>query len=122
MLWLLTFVVSLPSGLDYIALLILGVLPAVIGAALLWAGYRGSKKGRSPEVERLTSVKDQIVWRAIASGGRITAAEAATFAGLTEIEVEHALMSLVAEGKAVAEPGGTSGIVYRIDSPHGSGA
>ncbi len=121
MLWLLTFVVSLPSGLDFIALLVLGVLPAVVGAALLWAGYRGKKKSHSPEAERLSSVKDQIVWRAIAQGGRITAADAATHYGLTEVEVEHALMSLVAEGKAAAEPGSAGGIVYRIDSPHAGG-
>lgn len=121
MLWLLTFVVSLPSGLDFIALLILGVIPAVVGAALLWAGYRSSKKGRSPEAERLSGVKDQVVWRAMAKGGRITAAEVAEGSGLAEFEVEHALMSLVAEGKAVAEPGSGGRIVYRIDLPQAGG-
>jgi hypothetical protein len=114
MLTLLWFVVSLPSGLDFIAIFTLGVVPAVVGAAMFWAGWRGASKS-DPEQERLASLKDQIVWRALAQEGRITAAEAATHSGLPEMEVELALMSLVADGKATAEPGDGS-IVYRIES------
>ncbi len=121
MLWLLTFAVSLPSGLDFIALLLLGVIPAVVGAALLWAGFRGSNKRQSPEAERLAGIKDQITWRAIAQGGRITVAEAVAHSGLPQLEVEHALMSLVSDGRAAAEPGQEGDIVYRIESSLGGG-
>jgi len=120
MLWLFTFVVklsvSLPSGLDFIAILLLGVVPAVVGAAILWAGFRDSSKRRDPESERLASIKDQIVWRSLARDGRITTAEAATHVGRPESEVEVALMSLVSEGRATAEPGEAGAIVYRIES------
>jgi cadmium resistance protein CadD (predicted permease) len=114
MLTLFWFVVSLPSGLDFIATFTLGVIPAVVGAAMLWAGWRGAGKG-DPEQERLASLKDQIIWRALAQDGRITAAEAAAHSGLPEMEVELALMSLVADGRASAEPG-DGAIVYRIES------
>jgi hypothetical protein len=116
MLWLFTFVVSLPSGLDFIAIFALGIIPVVAGSATLWSGWRKSGK-RDPESERLTGVKDQIVWRAMAQGGRITVAEAATHAGLPEMEVELALMSLVADGRASAEAGEAGEIVYQVVAP-----
>ncbi len=114
MLTLFWFVVSLPSGLDFIAIFTLGVVPAVVGAAMLWAGWRAAGK-RDPEQERLDSLKDQIIWRALAQDGTITAAQAADHSGLPEMEVELALMSLVADGRATAEPG-DGAIVYRIES------
>ncbi len=116
MLWMFSFVVELPSGLEFILVFVLGVVPAVIGAAILWGGWRSAKRV-NPEVERLAHVKDQVLWRAVAQGGRITVAEAAAHAGLPQMEVEHALMSLVSEGRAAAEPGESGDIVYRIDSP-----
>jgi hypothetical protein len=115
LLWLFTFVVNLPGGLDFVAIFALGILPAVAGAATLWSGWR--KSGKSPESERLSGVKDQIIWRAMATGGRITAGEAAAHAGLPEMEVELALMSLVSEGRASAEAGEGGQIVYQIVSP-----
>lgn len=115
-LWLLTFVVSLPSGLEFIAVFLLGVMPAVVGFAMLYAGWR-SGKHRDPEAERLAGIKDQIVWRAMAQEGVITAAEAAAHAGLPETEVELALMSLLSEGRASAEADDNGQIVYRITSP-----
>lgn len=117
MLGLFTLVVDLPGGVDIVANFLLGIVPAVVGVALLWASYRSSSRQQDPEVERLAGIKDQIVWRALAQGGRITAAEAATHAGLPEMEVEHALMSLVSEGRAAVEPGESGSIVYRIESP-----
>jgi hypothetical protein len=114
MLALFWFVVSLPAGIGFIAIFALGVIPAVVGAAMLWAGWRVAGKS-DPEQERLASLKDQIVWRALAQDGRITASEAAVHSGLAEMEVELALMSLVADGKATAEPGDGT-IVYRIVS------
>jgi hypothetical protein len=116
MLWLFTFVVSLPSGLDFIAIFALGIIPSVAGAAALWSGWRTSGKS-DPEFERLSSIKDQIIWRAMALGGRITADEAAAHAGLPEMEVELVLMSLVSEGRASAEAGEGGRIVYQIVSP-----
>ncbi len=116
MLWMFSFVVELPSGLEFILVFVLGVVPAVIGAAILWGGWRSAKRV-NPEVERLAHVKDQVLWRAVAQGGRITVAEAAAHSGLPQLEVEHALMSLVSEGRAAAEPGESGDIVYRIDSP-----
>lgn len=113
MLWLFTFVVGLPSGLEFTASLTLGVVPAVVGAAILWAGWRGKRRDASSE--QSSAVKDQIVWRAVAQDGRITAAEAATHIGLPEPQIEQALMSLVAEGRAAVEPGADGEIVYQID-------
>ncbi len=88
-----------------------------MGAAILRAEWRRSSKERNPQAERLTGIKDQIVWRAMAQGGRITTGEAASFLGVPPLEVEHALLSLIAEGRAVPEPSDSSDIVYRIDSP-----
>ena len=116
MLTLFWFVVSLPSGLDFIATFTLGVIPAVVGAAMLWAGWRGAGKG-DPEQERLASLKDQIVWRAMGQGNRITAAEVAGQTGMTEGDAELALMALVSEGRAVAEADESGSIVYRIGAP-----
>ncbi len=117
MLGLFTFAVDLPGGVEFLASFALGVIPAVVGAAILWAGWRAASAKRDPALERLAGAKDQIIWRALAQGGRITAAEAAPIVGLPELEVEHALMSLVSEGRATAEAGDSGGIVYRIESP-----
>ena len=117
MLWLFGFVVDLPGGLDFVASFVLGIVPVVVGVAMLWADYRSSSRRRDPEAERLAGIKDQIVWRAMAQGGRITAADAAAHAGLTELEAEHGLMSLVSDGQAIVEPGESGNIVYRIESP-----
>jgi hypothetical protein len=89
----------------------------VVGAAILWASFRVSAVRQDPEGERMALIKDQIVWRAVAQGGRITSAEAAVHAGLPPLEVEHAMMSLVSEGHAIVEPGESGDIVYRVDSP-----
>jgi cadmium resistance protein CadD (predicted permease) len=115
-LWPLTFVVSLPGGLESIAVFLLGVIPAAVGFAMLYAGWRSGKR-RDPEAERLAGIKDQIVWRAVAQDGKITAAEAAAHAGLPEMEVELALMSLLSEGRASAEADDDGQIVYRVLSP-----
>ena len=117
MLGLFTFVVSLPGGLDFIAMFLLGVVPAVVGAAVLWAGLRSRGQDGDAESQRLAGIKEQIVWRAMAQGGRITAAEAAAHAGLPEMEVEFALMSLVSEGRASAEAGEAGHILYHVASP-----
>lgn len=114
---LFTFVVDLPSGLDFIAIFLLGVVPTVVGAALLRATWRQSSQKQSPEAQRTAAIKDQIVWRAVAQGGHITASEASDHLGVTPLEVEHALLALVSEGRALAEPGETGEVMYRIDSP-----
>lgn len=116
----LTFIVRMPDGLRFTVTFLFGIVPAVVGAAFLWSGYRSTSKRQDPEVERLAGIKEQIVWKAIAQDGRITAAEAAAHAGLPPMEAEHALMSLVSEGRAAVEPGESGDIVYRIDSPLGS--
>ena len=113
------FVLDLPSGLRISVTFLFGIVPAVIGAAMIWSGYRSTAKDRDPESARLAGIKEQIVWRAVAQGGRITAAEAAAHAGLAPMEAEHALMTLVSEGRAAVEPGEEGDIVYRIDSPVG---
>jgi hypothetical protein len=113
------FVVRLPDGLQITGTFVLGILPAVVGAAVLWSGFRSGSKSQDPEAERLAGVKEQIVWKAVAQDGRITPAEAAAHAGLPPMEVELALMSLVAEGRAAVEPGESGEIVYRIVSPLG---
>ncbi len=117
MLGVFTFLVDLPSGLGFLASFVLGVVPAVVGAAILWGDWRTSAKSKSPEAKRQAEIKDQIVWRALAQGGRITSAEAAAQAGLEPLEVEHALLSLVSEGRAEVEAGESGDIIYRIDSP-----
>lgn len=111
------FVLNLPEGLSFTASFLLGVVPAVGGVAMLWANMRGSTKRRDPEVERLNAIKDQIVWRALALGGRITAAQAADQGDLAPMDAEHALMSLVSEGRAAVEPGEAGEIVYRVEMP-----
>lgn len=117
MLGLFTFVVDLPSGLEFIATLVLGVVPAVVGLALLWSRWRRPGKASDPESQRLAGVREQIIWRAIARGGEITVAEASSHAGVPPAEAEHALMILVSEGRASVAPGAGGEIVYRIDSP-----
>jgi hypothetical protein len=113
MLWLFTFVVDLSSGMAFLAIFLLGVVPIVAGAAML----RASRKRDRSDDGRLATIKDQIVWRAMAQGGRITASEATQHAGVPQTEVEYALMALVSEGRAAAEPGEAGEIVYRIESP-----
>ena len=116
MLGLFTFGISLPEGLGFVANFVLGVVPAVVGAALVWAGFRGSVQRRDPEAERLNMIKDQVVWRAMAQGGRITASEVASHGNVPPLEAEHALMTLVAEGRAFVESA-DSGVVYRVEVP-----
>lgn len=113
------FILDLPSSLRISVTFLLGVVPGVIGAAIIWSEYRGSSKNRDPEFSRLAGIKEQIVWKAVAQGGRITAAEAAAHAGLAPMEAEHALMSLVSEGRAAVEPGEGGEVVYRVESPVG---
>ena len=113
------FVVRLPDGLQIAGTFLLGIVPAVMGAAMLWSGFRSASKSKDPEAERLAGIKEQIVWKAVAQDGRITPAEAAAQAGLPPMEVELALMSLVAEGRAAVEPGESGEVVYLIASPLG---
>lgn len=113
MLLLFTFVVNLRGGAAFLAIFVLGVVPAVAGFAVL----RASRKRGKSEHDNLGTIKDQVVWRAIAQGGRITAAEAALHAGVPQPEVEFALMALISDGRAVAEPGEAGEIVYHIESP-----
>ena len=113
MLWLFTFVVDLSSGMAFLAIFLLGVVPIVAGIAIL----RASRKRDSSDDGRMATIKDQIVWRAMAQGGRITASEATQHAGVPQTEVEYALMALVSDGRAAAEPGEAGEIVYRIESP-----
>lgn len=117
MLGLFTFAVDLPSGLDFIAILVLGIVPAVVGLALIWARWRRPGRASDPEAQRLAGLKEQIIWRAVARGGEITVTEASAHSGVSATDAEHALMVLVAEGRARVEPGSGGEIVYRIDSP-----
>lgn len=113
---LFSFAVDLPSGLDFIILLALGIVPAVIGLALLSAGRRRSKKKSDPDAQRFEGLKEQIVWRAIARGGAITSAEVVAHTGAPPADAEYALMLLVSEGRAQVEPGAAGEVVYRIES------
>jgi hypothetical protein len=108
---------SSSGGLALMGYLLLGLAIVVIGGAILLALFRRSTVKRDPEAERIDSLKDQIIWRALAQGNRVTAAEVAAETGLSEADAELALMALVSEGRAVAEPGESGGIVYRVDSP-----
>jgi hypothetical protein len=106
------------GGLALMGYLLMGLAIVVIGGAILMALFRRSAVSRrDPEAERIDSLKDQIIWRALGQGNRITAAEAAAQSGLTEGDAEMALMALVSEGRAVAEPSESGGIVYRVDAP-----
>lgn len=111
------YVVQGSGGLALMGYLLLGLAIVVIGGAILWALFRRSTVSRrDPEAERIDSLKDQIIWRAIGQGNRITAAEAAAQSGVTEGEAEMALLALVSEGRAAAEPGESGGVVYRVDA------
>lgn len=113
MLLLFTFVVNLEGGVAFLAIFVLGVVPSVTGFAVI----RASRKRGKPQHDKLSAIKDQVVWRALAQGGRITAAEAAVHAGVPQPEIEFALMALVSDGRALAEAGEAGEIVYRIESP-----
>lgn len=115
MIALFTFAVNLPDGLDFGAVLVLGIVPVATGFALLWSNWRGRRADAG--LSGVGAIKDQIIWRAVALGGRITAAEAAAHCGLPEPEVEQVLLSLVSAGQADAEPGEGGGIVYRVQTP-----
>ena len=117
MLGSLSFVQSSSGGLALIGYLLLGVAILVFGGAILLALFRRTVKSKDPEAERLDNVKDQIVWRAMGQGNRITAAEVAGQTGMTEGDAELALMALVSEGRAVAEADESGSIVYRIGAP-----
>lgn len=106
------------GGLALMGYLLLGLAIVIIGGAILLALFRRSAVSRrDPEAERIDSLKDQIIWRALGQGNRITAAEAAAQSGSSEGDAEMALMALVSEGRAVAEPGESGGVVYRVDAP-----
>lgn len=108
------------GGLALMGYLLLGLAIVVIGGAISLALFRRSAVSRrDPEAERIHSLKDQIIWRALGQGNRITAAEAAAQSGSSELDAEMALMALVSEGRAVAEASESGGIVYRIDAPAG---
>ncbi len=114
---LFTFAVDLPSGPSFAVILILGLIPAAVGLGLLWSSWRRPGRSSDPDAERITRLKEQVVWRAVARGGEITAAEAAAHTGMESQEAEYALMLLVSEGRARVEPGPTGEIVYHIDAP-----
>lgn len=103
-----------PSGWSYLV----GFMLLLIGAGLLLVGWRRHRNAGSsgPEEDRLQEIQNQVIWRSMAQGGRITATEVATQAGLPLPEVERALLSLVAEGRAEAEPGDGGQVVYRIEA------
>lgn len=84
-----------------------------IGLFLLVRARR-SRRRQDPEAQLQREIQEQITWRAMAQGGRITAEEAITHGGQSPADVERALMMLVAEGRARAEPGDEGQIVYRI--------
>ena len=84
-----------------------------IGLFLLVRARR-SRRRQDPEAQLQRESQEQITWRAMAQGGRITAEEAITHGGQSPADVERALMMLVAEGRATAEPGDEGQIVYRI--------
>ncbi len=106
---------SSSGGLALIGYLLLGLALVVIGGAILMALFRRSVRRSEPEAERFGNVKDQIIWRTMAGGSRVTAAEVAAQSGLSEADAELALMALVSEGRAVAEAS-EAGVVYRIES------
>ena len=114
---LFTFAVDLPSGPSFAAIFVLGLIPAAVGLGLLWSSWRSPGRSSDPNAERIASLKEQVVWRAMARGGEITAAEAAAHTGMESRDAEYALMLLVSEGRARVEPGPTGEIVYHIDSP-----
>ena len=92
------------------------VVVGFLGIGLfLWARMRRSKGRETPDSQLEKEIRDQIIWRAMAQGGRITREEAAAHGGRSPMDVERALMSLVAEGRATAEAGDDGGIVYRVD-------
>jgi len=118
MLGTLNAVQSSSGGLALLGYLLLGLAIIVIGGAILLALFRRSTVSRrDPEAERIDSLKDQIIWRALGQGSLITAAEAAAQSGVSEADAEMALMALVSDGRAVAEPNESGGIVYRIEAP-----
>jgi hypothetical protein len=99
-------------------LLVLGlvVLVVFVLGVFLWARARRSRSSKDPDALIQDQIKEQILWRAMAQGGRITVAEAAAHGGQAPEEVERALMMLVAEGQANAEAGEGGEIVYLVDS------
>jgi hypothetical protein len=121
MLGLFTFGLRLPGGLQFGVNFLFGVIPTVVGAALLWSGWRSSSKRQDPETLRLNAVQDQIIWRAMALGGRITRAEAAQHTRMPAGEIEQALMLLISKGRATVEPGEKGEVVYRVDTSLSAG-
>lgn len=115
------FAVRVPGSLKFLTNFLLVVLPIVSGSAMLWVGWRRSAKRRDPEAARQAEIKDRIVWKAAAQGGRIKEAEAIAHGGAPRTEVEHALIALVSEGRAAIEAGEEGEVVYRVDLP-GAGA
>jgi hypothetical protein len=98
-----------------IGLGVLIVFLLVVGLGFYWARRRKGRRGADGDA--LEEIKQQLVWRAMAKGGTITASQAATEGHLPMIDVERALMSMVAEGRAAVEAGEGGEAVYRIDTP-----
>lgn len=102
-------------------ILILGLAAVIliIMVLLVWSRRRRESDDESESGEQRL-IREQIIWRALAQGGKITVAEAAAHGGQAPFDVERALMALVAEGKARAEAGEEGDIVYYIDSDSGT--
>lgn len=99
-------------------ILILGLAAIVmlIMAMLLWSRRRRKRPGEDAVSQDQRLIREQIIWRAVAQGGKITVADAAAHGGQPPLEVERVLMTLVAEGRARAEAGENGEIVYYVDS------
>lgn len=107
------------SGLAFhgvILILGLAAIVMLVMAVLLWSRRRRKKSGEGAVSEDQRLIREQIIWRAVAQGGKITVAEAAAHGGQQPPEVERVLMALVAEGRARAEAGENGEIVYYVDS------
>ena len=104
--------VILVLGLAAIVMLVVGML--------LWSRRRRAKSGEHDQSQDQQLIREQIIWRAVAQGGKITVAEAVTHGGQPPMEVERVLMTLVAEGRARAEAGENGEIVYFVDSSTGT--
>lgn len=109
------------SGVTRTFVLSLAAVFLLVLVVIVVMKMRRGKKSKGSEGDLQEEIKEQIIWRALAQGGRITAAEAASHGGRSPLDVERALLSLVAEGRAQAEAGEEREIVYLVDLGTGSG-